>query len=100
MSATTTARIGKRGTLVIPADMRKRLGLEEDSIVAVEEREGGILIRPAAVIPIEIYSDERIAEFLLSNAVDSEEYESARDEVRSMSLDPDEIPHVRPGTSS
>ena len=91
-----TGRIGRRGTIVIPAELRRRLGLEEDSIVAIEEREGGILIRPAAVVPVEIYSDERKAEFLLSNAVDASDYEAAADEVRRMGLDPDRIPHVKP----
>ena len=91
------SRIGKRGTLVIPARLRKRFGMEEGSTVAVEEREDGILIRPATVMPIEIYSDERIAEFLLNNAVGAEDYARAVEEVRKLGLDPDKIDHFRPG---
>jgi hypothetical protein len=45
---------------------------------------------------IETYSEERIAEFLLTNAVDAEEYERAKEEVRSMGLDPETIVHRRP----
>lgn len=99
MAATSTARIGKRGTLVIPAELRQRLGLEEDSIVMIEEREGGILIRPAAVMPIEIYTAERKAEFLLSNAVDASDYAEAVEEVRQMGLDPEQIPHANQSAS-
>lgn len=99
MSQPSTAKIGKRGTLVIPAEFRKRLGLEDDSIVAIEEHDGGILIRPVAILPVEIYTPERQAEFLLSNAVDEADYAAAREEVRQLGLDPDAIEHASPITT-
>jgi len=40
-------------------------GLEERALVIAEEREDGILLRPAVAMPVEIYT-ERKAEFLLS----------------------------------
>ena len=49
-------------------------GLEEGALIIAEPRADGSLIRPAVALPVEVYSDERKAEFLLSNAVDSEEY--------------------------
>ncbi|WP_337287261.1 AbrB/MazE/SpoVT family DNA-binding domain-containing protein [Candidatus Methylomirabilis sp.] len=88
-----TSRVGKRGTIVIPAAIRRRLKIEEGAVVMVEEREDGILIRPAVVMPIEMYTAERRAEFLLSNAIDAEDYARACEEVRRMGLDPDAIPH-------
>ncbi len=93
--ATETSRIGKRGTFVIPAKLRRRFGMEEGTEVIAEETPDGILIRPAMTVPIEVYSAERRAEFLLSNAVDSEDYRRASEEVRRMGLDPDAIPHHR-----
>lgn len=90
------AKVGKRGTVVVPAKLRKRLGLREGSFVTAEERDGGILLRPAVVVPVEKYTPERKAEFLLSNAVTASEYKRARQEVRKMGLDPDSIPHRRP----
>ncbi len=45
---------------------------------------------------IELYTDERVAEFLLNNATDEEEYELARERVIAMGLDPDRIPHQKP----
>ena len=92
-----TTRIGKRGVVVIPAKLRRRFRLEEGSLVIVEEREDGILIRPAVALPVELYTSERRAEFLLSNAVDQAEYQEALEEVRQMELDPEKIPHYRPG---
>lgn len=94
--ATETSRVGKRGTFVIPAKLRRRFGIQEGSEVIAEETPDGILIRPAMTVPIEVYSAERKAEFLLSNAIDPEDYRAAADEVRRMGLDPDAIPHHRP----
>jgi len=91
-----TSKVGKRGTVVIPARLRKRFGIEEGSLIIAEERGDGILIRPAIALPIEIYTDERIAEFLLNNAVDTEDYARAVAEVKGMGLDPDAIPHDKP----
>ncbi|RMF92488.1 MAG: AbrB/MazE/SpoVT family DNA-binding domain-containing protein [Nitrospinota bacterium] len=90
------SRVGKRGTMVIPARLRHRFGLTEGSLVIVEAREEGILIRPAVVMPLERYTPERQAEFLLSNAVDEEDYARVREEVRKLGLDPDAIPHQKP----
>ena len=92
----STSRVGKRGTVVIPAALRRRFGIEEGSLVIAEDREEGILIRPAVAVPLETYSQERKAEFLLSNAVDSEDYVRAEEEVRKMGLDPAAIAHHEP----
>jgi predicted nucleic acid-binding protein len=46
--------------------------------------------------PVEVYSDRRVAEFLLSNSVNAADYGRACDEVRKMGLDPGRIPHQKP----
>lgn len=56
----------------------------------------GILLRPAVALPVENYTPERQAEFLLSNAVDEDDYARAVAEVRAMGFNPDELPHRRP----
>lgn len=96
MAIYAVTRIGKRGTLVIPAKLRRLFGLEEGSEVIAEETEDGILIRPAVTLPLELYSAERKAEFLLSNAVDAEDYARAVEEVRKLGVDPAKIPHQEP----
>ena len=92
-----SAKVGKRGTIVVPARLRKRFGIEEGSIVTAEEKDDGILIRPAILVPVERYTPERKAEFLLSNAIDDADYRKARKTVRKLGLDPDKILHRRPG---
>jgi len=96
MGTQQSARVGKRGAIIVPASLRKRFGIEEGSMVVAEEKEDGILIRPAVIVPVERYTPERKAEFLLSNAIDANDYRKARKEVRKLGLDPDAIRHVRP----
>ncbi len=43
--------VGQRGSVVIAAAFRDRLGLVEGSVVIQEERDGGILLIPAEVVP-------------------------------------------------
>ncbi|MFB3893441.1 MAG: AbrB/MazE/SpoVT family DNA-binding domain-containing protein [Phycisphaerae bacterium] len=96
MAISETTKVGKRGSVVIPSKLRKRFGINEGTQIVAEEREDGILLRPAAVVPIEIYTNERIAEFLLNNSVDAKDYASSVEEVRKLGLDPEKIPHVKP----
>jgi AbrB family looped-hinge helix DNA binding protein len=95
MAISESSRIGKRGTFVIPAKLRRRFGLNEGSTVIAEETEDGILLRPAVTVPVESYSAKRRAEFLLSNAIDDEDYARARKAVQDLGLDPDSIEHYR-----
>ena len=81
MAALEASRVGKRGTVVIPARLRRRFGIEDGGFVIAEEREDGILIRPAHSQPIEVYTPERKAEFLLNNALDAADYAAAVEEV-------------------
>ncbi len=92
-----TGKIGKRGVFTIPASLRKRFGLADGSLVIAEERADGILLRPAVAMPVETYSDESTAEFLLTNVTNLVEYEAARLEVTAMGLNPDSITHRKPG---
>ena len=88
-----TSKVGKRGSVVVPARLRRKFGIKEGGLVVAEERPEGILIRPAVALPVEIYTPERKAEFLLSNAVDAEDYRTAAAEVKKMGLEPAKIRH-------
>ena len=90
------SKVGKRGTVVLPAALRRLFNIEEGALVITEARDEGILIRPAVALPLEVYTPERRAEFLLSNAVDEEDYRGAVEAVREMGLDPEAIPHHKP----
>ncbi len=91
-----TTKVGRRGTVVIPAVLRRKYGFEEGSQLIVEALSEGVLLRPVVTLPVEIYTPERKAEFLLNNAVTQEDYAVAVKEVRNMGLDPDTVPHRKP----
>jgi len=90
-----TTRVGKRGTFVIPVKLRQRFNIKEGDLFLAEEREDGILLRPAIAVPVEIYTPERKAEFFLNNAVTREDYDAACEDIRAMGLDPARIPHTQ-----
>jgi AbrB family looped-hinge helix DNA binding protein len=55
--------IGRRGVMTLPSKIRKRYDLNQNDELIVEETPQGILLRPSISIPIEYYTEERIAEF-------------------------------------
>lgn len=55
--------INDRGVITIPAALRQALGLKANDELILEEMSGGILLRPALSVPIEVYTEARIREF-------------------------------------
>jgi AbrB family looped-hinge helix DNA binding protein len=90
------AKVGKRGAIIVPAKLRKRFGLTEGSFVTAEARSDGILLRPAVIVPVERYTPERQAEFLLSTATSKKDYQRIREEVKKLGMNADAIPQRRP----
>jgi len=61
-------KLGKKGQLSLPAGVLRRLGLQGSATLLVEETEdGAVVLRPAAVVPVEVYSDARVREFEEAN---------------------------------
>lgn len=59
-----TVTLGSKGQVSIPKPALRRLGLEGGALLVVETTEdGAIVLRPAGVYPVEIYGEERLAEF-------------------------------------
>lgn len=55
--------LNERGVITIPAQLRQAYGLKANDELILEDTEAGILLRPSISVPIEIYTEERIAEF-------------------------------------
>jgi AbrB family looped-hinge helix DNA binding protein len=47
-----SGHVGRRGAIVLPSSVRKRYGLNDGSLFISEERDDGVLIRPATATPI------------------------------------------------
>lgn len=62
----TYSRVTSKGQMTIPADARRKYGLEEGSLVAVEERADGLLLKH---VPDIIASAGALSEFGDTNEV-------------------------------
>jgi AbrB family looped-hinge helix DNA binding protein len=56
-------QITPRGTVTLPKAVRKQAGFQPGDQLAAEITPDGILLRPVAALPIELYTDERLEEF-------------------------------------
>ena len=61
-------KLGKKGQLSLPAAVLRKIGLQGAATMLVEATDdGAVILRPAGVYPIEVYTDTRIAEFDRAN---------------------------------
>lgn len=60
---TERVTINGRGVITIPVKLREVFGLKADDELILETVDQGLLLRPSVSVPIEFYSEERIAEF-------------------------------------
>lgn len=58
-----TLSVSGRGLVALPSKMREAAGIRPLDNLIAETTPDGILLRPAVTVPIEVYSDGRIAEF-------------------------------------
>lgn len=68
--------VNERGTLTLPAKLRRQLGMGAGHVLLAELTPRGILLRPSTVVPVEIYTKSRADEFAV------EERRVARDLAR------------------
>ena len=61
---TAELTINERGALTIPAKLRRELGLRGNDRLTARVTSGGLFLQPVVSVPIELYTDERISEFL------------------------------------
>ena len=74
----TMVPVSKRGTVTLPPELRRRLGLDvmENPLVLIEERDGEIILRPAVAVPIRDLSESTIAEWIAEDEQGMREFEA------------------------
>ena len=65
--------VSSRGQITLPAEMRRHLGIEPGGAVIVEDFGGELRLKPAAVLEVELFSDEAIAEWDQADALTDQE---------------------------
>ncbi len=64
--------ISKKGQVTLPAELRKKMGLEAGGTVIAEEKNGELILRPAAVVEIDLYTDEQIVRWDEEDRLDTQ----------------------------
>ena len=64
--------ISKKGQVTLPAELRKKMGFEAGSTVIAEVRDNELVLRPATVLEVEIYSDKDIARWIEEDELDEQ----------------------------
>jgi antitoxin PrlF len=65
--------VSSRGQITLPAGMRRHLGIQPGGAVIVEEWDGELRLKPAAVLEVELYTDEQIAAWDREDALSPQE---------------------------
>lgn len=75
-----TVKLGRNGQLSLPRAVMKRLHLQGNETLILDVSDDGVIqLRPAAVLPVEMYTPERIAEFETESEVDPDTRAAVRD---------------------
>jgi AbrB family looped-hinge helix DNA binding protein len=76
-------KLGKKGQISIPKAILNHLGIEGETVLLAEiTAEGGILLRPAGVYPIEMYTEERIEEFKGEDRLTEQEIQQIQEQLK------------------
>jgi AbrB family looped-hinge helix DNA binding protein len=65
--------VSSRGQITLPAGMRKHLGIAPGGALIVEECDGELRLKPAAVLEFEHYSDDQIDEWDRADSLSADE---------------------------
>jgi len=75
---TTTLVVSPRGQITLPKPLRARLRLAPGSVLLLREEAGKIILDPAAVTPVSLYSDEEIERLVGADRVSPRERAALR----------------------
>jgi len=66
--------ISKRGTITLPPEMRRKLGLDtaQQPLMLVELRDGGIFLQPAEAVPVRDIPEEMLQSWIAADEMDAE----------------------------
>jgi len=77
----TALPISKRGTVTLPPALRRKYGFDqmENPMVILEERDGELILRPAAAIPVRDLPSELIGQWIADDEAEMAEFKASAD---------------------
>ena len=72
----TSIPVSKRGTITLPPDMRRKLGLDsaEHPMMLVELRDGGVFLQPAQALPVRDIPEETLRGWIEEDEKDAADF--------------------------
>jgi len=76
----TTLPLSKRGSLTLPPELRRKLGLDKlrNPMFLVEERDGGLFLQPATAMPVRDIPKAQILEWIARDEADMKAFNASR----------------------
>jgi AbrB family looped-hinge helix DNA binding protein len=68
-----TLIVSSRGQITLPAEVRKQFGIRSGEPVIIEERNGELVLKPATVLEVEMYTPEQVAAWDREDRLDEAE---------------------------
>ena len=72
----TTVPVSKRGTITLPPEMRRKLGIDaaEHPMMLVELRDGGIFLQPAEALPVRDIPEATLREWIAEDELEADAF--------------------------
>jgi len=71
-----TLIVSDRGQLTLPASLRKRFGIKDGGAIILEERDNELVLKPAMVLEVEMYTDAQVSAWDVADRLDDAERQS------------------------
>ena len=65
-----TLFVSKRGQLTLPASLRRRFGIKDGGAIILEERDNELVLKPAMVLEVEMYTDAQVSAWDEADSLD------------------------------
>ena len=93
-----SVHVDSKGYVLIPAEVRKAMGIEPKSIMILSQNGHELKLVPGEVVPkrrVRMIPREEIAQGLMDGAFTPEELEDTRQAIRELGLNPDDYKKQR-----
>ena len=70
-----TLIVSNRGQLTLPAGLRKRFGIKDGGAIILEERDNELVLKPAMVLEVEMYTNAQVSTWDEADCLDEAERE-------------------------
>lgn len=64
-----TVLVSERGQITLPTAIRKKYAIQKDTPLLLEDTGEGILLRRVSMIPLKVYNDEEIRQWMREDKI-------------------------------